>query len=156
MDDPLEQARLTSELFGKSATDTVKFVKDFAAAAVEVGPKMLKLAIFSKDMEELGVKFKDAKGNVLSMEEVLGDVADKFKTMPDGVDKTRIAMDLFGRSGKDMIPVLNLGKEGIQDVADEAKKLGFTFSGDNVSKIKDYERAQKSLGEAVGGLQLQL
>jgi hypothetical protein len=54
--------------------------------------------------------------------------ADGFAHMPDGVEKTRLAIALFGRSGKDMIPMLNLGSQAIRDMMDAADRLGVTIS----------------------------
>ena len=53
--------------------------------------------------------------------EILLETADKFKGLPNGVDKTAIALKLFGRSGKDMIPVLNLGSKGIQELQKKSR-----------------------------------
>lgn len=55
-------------------------------------------------------------------------IADRFASMPDGVTKTAIAMQLFGKSGADLIPLLNSGASGIAELEAEARRLGVTFS----------------------------
>lgn len=55
-------------------------------------------------------------------------IADRFAAMPDGVTKTALAMQLFGKSGADLIPLLNAGASGIAEMEAEAKRLGITFS----------------------------
>lgn len=57
-------------------------------------------------------------------------LAARFATMPDGVAKTALAMDLFGKSGADLIPLLNAGAGGIAELEAEARRLGVTFSTD--------------------------
>ena len=57
-------------------------------------------------------------------------LAARFATMPDGVAKTALAMDLFGKSGADLIPLLNAGAGGITELEAEARRLGVTFSTD--------------------------
>lgn len=111
---------------------------------------------FNAVMQGLGVSFQDASGNALPMNDVLLAVADKFKAMPDGVEKTADAMLMFGRSGKDMIPILDLGKEGLQEAMDTASRYGMTLSGDNVKSILQFNLAQKEMGEATGGLTIKL
>ena len=55
-------------------------------------------------------------------------MADKFKAMPDGTKKTALAMDILGKSGKDLIPLLNSGSEGLGEMLAEADSLGITLS----------------------------
>lgn len=96
-------------------------------------------------LDELDVKTKNADGSARRFDEILLDVADKFKTMPDGAEKTAYAMELFGRGGKDLLPILSKGSDGIKDLADKADKLGLTLTPDNVNRVNDYINAQKDL-----------
>ncbi len=84
----------------------------------------------TRTLENLGVSLTGAGGKVRSVSEVFGDVADRFSKMPDGVEKTAIAIALFGRSGSDMIPMLNAGREGLAKMGDEAERLGLVFNED--------------------------
>jgi len=49
-------------------------------------------------------------------------IADKFKEMDDGPKKVALAMELLGRSGAQLIPVLNMGSEGLEQIAAKAKE----------------------------------
>lgn len=103
---------------------------------------------------KLGISTVDAQGNQKGFEQILGEVADKFKAMPDGINKTQIAMDLFGRQGKDMIKVLNLGSQGIQDLETQADKLGLTLNADTIVKIQKLIQAQKDLKQQTDALKI--
>jgi hypothetical protein len=80
-------------------------------------------------------------------------IADRFAAMPDGINKAALAQQLFGKSGAEMIPMLNGGSAGIRELTDEAAKLGVVFSteaakaaetfNDNLDKLKT---AGKGLG----------
>lgn len=95
----------------------------------------------------LGVSFKDGSGQLRATDDVLIDVAEKFAGMKDGAEKTALAMRLFGKSGADLIPFLNQGKDGIQQLSAEANRLGVTFTtdlarqaeaiNDNFTKLKE-------------------
>ena len=61
----------------------------------------------AKAFKALGISVKDNEGNLRSSEEVFLDVADKFSKMEDGAGKTTLAIKLFGKSGADLIPLLN-------------------------------------------------
>ena len=51
-------------------------------------------------------------------------VADKFKDMADGPNKVALAMALFGRSGRELIPVLDKGSEGLQEIIKKTEEYG--------------------------------
>jgi len=68
----------------------------------------------SKSFSKMGIKITDEKGKFRSAGDVFEDIADHFSQMPDGVEKTATALKLFGRSGAEMITVLNQGREEIE------------------------------------------
>ncbi|MFJ4230115.1 hypothetical protein ACIPYV_21325, partial [Paenarthrobacter nicotinovorans] len=81
---------------------------------------------------------------VKPMAEILPGLADKFKSMPDGAEKTALATQLFGRSGAQMLPFLNKGSEGIGQLTDKAKQMGLVI--DDVS-AKSFGAAKVSARE---------
>ncbi len=117
------------------------------------------LGIFSKSLESAHPKLaqygidvvKTADGHV-DMAGTLDKIADKFKSMPDGVEKTATAMNLFGKSGKDMIPLLNQGSEGLKEMGLDATKMGLVFSKDGVDSAFKFGQAQKDLSEQFEGV----
>jgi hypothetical protein len=98
----------------------------------------------------LGVTFKDTAGNLRPLNEVMLDVADRFKAMPDGAEKSALAVDLFGRAGTSMIHMLNLGRDGLQAEMDKAKELGLVFTGVTSAACDKFSEA---LVDLKGGLQ---
>lgn len=94
----------------------------------------------------LGVEVTNVDGTLRGADEVLGDIADRFSTYKDGADKAALAQRLFGKSGADMIPLLNQGAIGIARLRTEAEQLGAIYDGktakaaadfnDNLTKIK--------------------
>lgn len=79
---------------------------------------------------KIGVATKDASGNMRSLDDVMKDVADKFSGYKDGAAKAALAQDIFGKSGMDMIPVLNQGAVGFKKAEEEAKKYGIALDSD--------------------------
>jgi hypothetical protein len=68
----------------------------------------------------------------MPLDQVLGKVADAFAASEDGAAKAAIAMQLFGRGGSDMIPLLNKGSEGIDELRAKAEELGVVMGGEDV------------------------
>lgn len=75
----------------------------------------------------LGIAVKDSDGNLRSSSAIMAEVAGKFAGMEDGAGKTALAMRLFGRSGAELIPLLNSGKAGLHGMMEEAEKLGLVI-----------------------------
>jgi hypothetical protein len=66
-----------------------------------------------KVFAKLGVKYKESNGQLKNADDVLLGIATAFQKMPDGAEKTAMAMEVFGRSGARLIPMLNKGEDGI-------------------------------------------
>lgn len=68
-------------------------------------------------LASLGISAVNASNQMRPVDQLMMDVADKFAAMPDGANKTALAMNLFGKSGADLIPMLNMGREGLSQYA---------------------------------------
>lgn len=78
----------------------------------------------------LGISVNDAAGSLKGADQIMGEVADRFAGMEDGAGKTALSMLIFGRGGRDMIPMLNQGSAAINEMREEAKRLGVTFDAE--------------------------
>ena len=101
-------------------------------------------------LNELGINAKDASGKLKGTDQIMLEVADKFAKMPDGAQKTALAMQLFGKAGADMIPLLNGGRKSIEDLA--ATMTGpFAKGADNLNdKLATLQGKLLQMGVAVG------
>ena len=78
--------------------------------------------------KDLGVQFQNADGSLRDVEDILPEVSEKFAQMEDGTLKTSIAMELMGRSGAELIPFLNQGAQGLEDMRSESEALGVVWN----------------------------
>ncbi|MBI1396943.1 MAG: hypothetical protein GC151_13275 [Betaproteobacteria bacterium] len=85
----------------------------------------------------------------LSPEKAFSLIADKLAGMQDGLTKTNLAVKIFGRSGAELIPLLNSGAAGLRSMGDEAEKLGIVISADTAKAAESFNdnltRLQSSL-----------
>ena len=100
----------------------------------------------------LGISVVDSTGKLKNTEEVFLKLSDKFANMEDGAGKTAIAMQIFGRSGADLIPLLNEGGDGIRKMTDEARKLGITFTTDGAKAADEFNDNMTRLKGNLTGL----
>ena len=108
----------------------------------------------AKGLAEMGISFKDAHGNAKPLKDSLEAVADKFKTLPGGAEKNALALKLFGRSGIDLLPILNKGKVGIEELMAKSDEFGMTIGQDGVDNLKKYKLAQRDMTAAMDGLKV--
>lgn len=103
----------------------------------------------AKSLKSLGISATDAAGNLKEPLGVLGELSDKFAAMPDGAQKTALAMDLVGRGGAALIPLLNGGSEAFEDMRKEAEALGLVMSEETA---RDAELFNDNLDRITSGL----
>ena len=95
----------------------------------------------------LGISVFDAGGQLKSADVVMAEIADKFETYADGPEKVALAVALMGKSGADMIPVLNDGGAAMRENTEYAKK----YSGITT----ELTNASDNFNDTMGKLQLQ-
>ena len=100
--------------------------------------------------QAMGLQVTDATGKLKGTEEMLLEIADEFSRMKDDAGKTALAMRIFGRAGADLIPFLNAGRAGIEDLRKEAERLGVVFS---TQMAKDAEIFNDNLTRLQSGAQ---
>ena len=99
----------------------------------------------------IGVSVQDAAGKLRPLDAVLMDVADHFASMEDGAEKINLAIKLFGKSGTELIPMLNLGRVGIAELREEAKRLGIVISDEMASSADQFNDSMVSLKASLQG-----
>lgn len=102
--------------------------------------------------KKLGVAVRDAQGKIRPTTAIVDELAEVFAKMPDGAEKTALAMELFGKSGAEMLPMLNAGKDGIQTLTDEARKLGLVVTEDTAKAAADFNDNLNTLSATGTGL----
>ncbi|NOS81305.1 MAG: hypothetical protein HOP32_06970 [Nitrospira sp.] len=100
----------------------------------------------------LGVAATDTTGKLRPTEQVLLDVADAFAKSKDGASKAEVAVKLFGKAGLDLIPFLNQGKAGIQELMAEAQKFGLVMSRENAEAANRFNDELKTLTAQLRGM----
>jgi len=102
----------------------------------------------SNMFSEMGVETKDSSGKLRDLDAVFYDVAESISKMDDGAEKTALAMKIFGRSGMELIPMLNLGSAGLKENADMARKLGMIMSQETAKAADEFNDTLAELSGA--------
>lgn len=87
---------------------------------------------------DIGVSVRDAAGNLRTADAVLLDVADRFAQYENGAEKAALAQELFGRSGTALIPLLNSGAAGINELTAQAERFGLVVSQETATASEEF------------------
>jgi hypothetical protein len=110
----------------------------------------------SQTFNALGISVKNADGSLKSASQVMTEVAGRFGNMEDGAGKTAIAMRLFGRSGAELIPMLNAGKTGLQEMMQEAEALGIVVDTKTAKSAEAFNDNLTRMGKVAEGIILKI
>lgn len=136
--------------FKKAAATSGTDIDNVAKSLNILNKGMLEAATTGKGkaaegLKALGLSATDANGKLKTADQVTLEVANKFKNMADGAAKSGLAMKLFGRSGAEMIPMLNMGGDAISSLS---VKMTEAFA----KKADEYSDKLAILGGKVGAL----
>lgn len=106
----------------------------------------------SEAFRALGISVTDANGKLKSSQEIMLEVAERFAAVEDGANKTALAMAIFGRSGTDLIPLLNAGRDGIKQMTDEAERFGLVIDTKTAKSAESFNDNLSRLKAAFDGL----
>lgn len=158
-----EQVERTSAMLGTSTKETQEL--GFIAKATGGSEESLALSMerlqvnlqkaatgagpAAAALQALGLRAKDLIG--LSLTEQMNRIADAMSKFADGGNKTAIAIELFGRSGAQLIPVLDQGRAGLDAMRSSFDRVG-AMTPQTVEALSQLDRSSVSLKAALIGL----
>src|SRR6478752_2473712 len=89
---------------------------------------------------------------VVLASQLMGPLSDKFAAMPNGAEKTALAMQLFGKGGADMLPFLNKGSDALAVMAQKSDDLGLTLDDAAIAKMGDAKATTRDFAVTMEGL----
>jgi TP901 family phage tail tape measure protein len=99
---------------------------------------------------KLGIAITDSNGKLRDSDQVMLDIADKFKQMADGPEKAALAADLFGaKIGDELIPLLNSG-------GDAVRNMGTSMTQEFADKAAAFNDRLETMQEKLGDVGLRL
>lgn len=133
---------------GVSAESLDTSIKQLSQRLTNVDP----MSDTTRALQALGLAYEFGTTKGMQIESTLLAVADKFSKTKDGVNKTAIAMALFGEQGAKLIPLLNKGAGGINELMAEAGRLGITMSGEASKASIEYAEKLETVKAIVAGV----
>lgn len=129
----------------KTLTNQMQSAADGTSSAVEI-------------FDKLGISIYDANGELKNQEEMMWEAMSALQSMENQTEKAAIANDLFGRSGSELMPLLNGATGSIEAMRNQAHELGLVMSDETVDAgvkltdtIDQTKRALSAIGVEIGG-----
>jgi len=142
----LSQLQFAADLSGVSAQTLQGSMQRLARTMVES----------AGTLHDLGVATRDSQGRMRPLEAVLMDVADVLARMEPGAERTALAIQLLGRSGAELLPMLQGGADGIRSMMQEADRLGLTISDRTARQVEAFNDNLSRLRAQMTGLARQI
>lgn len=115
----------------KLGTALVKLSKNMSDAANGTGEA-------KRGFDALGISVKNSDGTLKASDAVLSEVAGKLASYKDGAEKTALAVNIFGKAGAELIPLLNSGADGLKEAADEAQHMGLILDTETAKAAEQF------------------
>ena len=97
----------------------------------------------------LGLSLEDIRD--MSREDLFATVVNSLQNVSSETEKAALANDLFGKSGQDMLPLLNLTEKQLGDLMDEAEQYGMIMSDDAVASSAAFQDSLTKLRGTMTG-----
>lgn len=98
----------------------------------------------------LGISQRELQS--LSPDAAFRRIADAFANIEDGAGKSALAVKIFGRSGTELIPLLNSGAAGLSKMGEEARRFGLVISAETAQAAEAFNDNITRLQASVQGL----
>ena len=108
----------------------------------------------AKALASIGVSAADLAG--LAPEQQMQRIADGLAAISDPAKRTSAAMDIFGRSGTALLPMMARGSAGMEAYAEEAERLGLIMSSEDAAAADALGDATDRLWGSLRGVTLQI
>lgn len=134
--DEFQRIQFAAQLAGVEAETFANGLKKLALNSSEAARGGGELG---KIFEANGVKITDANGRLLTQVEILGRVADLVRNAANEQDKAAIAQAAFGKSGVDLLNLLEQGAGGVNRAMAEANRAGVTLTDEQIRKAQEFD-----------------
>lgn len=145
----IEKLKIAAEQSGVALQSVVRAQQTFSQnmSKVKIGQLGTPQAREAKAaFDRLGISAEDMRS--AEPEEVLREVAKAMSEIPDAAKRTQLAMDIFGRTGPQILPLL----KNLEQLEDDIGRLGGTISDLDFERFAAVDQSFDRLATASGAL----
>jgi len=122
-----------SYVMGQNGMDVEKLSVGMKTLVSQMDSAASGTASAQENFDKLGISIYDASNKLKDQETILNETMHALADMENGTEKSRLATELFGKAGIEMMPMLNQGSVAMDELTQRAHDLGLVMSDDAVS-----------------------
>lgn len=126
----LQEMRYAAELTGVQQKTLDMAMQRFSRRVGEAANGSGELV---KTLEQYNIAVKNSDGSTRSLDAVLGDLANVIQSTESDQEKLRIAFKAFDSEGAALVNTLKNGSDGLDQMREEARKLGFVLDSETAA-----------------------
>lgn len=134
--DALQEYKFAAEQTGGSLASITNSVKIMTRG----------LDTYAATYASLGVAVKDANGQFRNANDIFDDTVKALGGIQNETERSKIALELFGRNAQELIPILNMGAGGLDQLKDKARALGLVMSSETINAADELGDTTQALG----------
>lgn len=147
--DELQRWGLVSELVD---VDTETMTGSMGKLTQSMGKAAKGSKADAEKFARLGISIKDSNGQLRDSEDVYAEAIGALGKIENETERDAMAMELFGKSARELNPLIEAGADGLNDARKEADRLGGVLSGPALEALGDFDDSLQKMSYAGKGL----
>jgi phage-related protein len=140
-----EEANTLNTALGDIYTDSDTYIGAFQKFAGQLRRN-------EDGMKEMGIKTRDANGNLREGNDVFREAVAVVGKYKPGLDQTTAAQTLFGKSIDDVMKLQKLSNDVLDDAKQKNEDLNMVITDENVAAAKSYKAAMNDVDDVMTGV----
>jgi hypothetical protein len=134
---------------------------DFSTLTRSIGRQQMALADAAGGSKEAAAKFEGLGLSVASLMGMSPDkqfemISEAISRIQDPAKRAKAAMDIFGKSGAELLPLMIGGAKGIESLRQEARDLGLQVSGEDAAAATKFGDTWANVKSTLGAIVFQV
>ena len=144
----LQKFQFAAEQSGVSTEGMNKALQTLAKRSGEV---ITEGGEFKVAFDRLNISLKDANGKTKDVTSIFYQAVDAISKLKSQAEKASAANDLFGRSGVELIPLLNAGSGAVENYGKQIEAVGGIIDKEAIQKIQEFNDRVNLLSKSFRG-----
>lgn len=106
----------------------------------------------SEAFKKLHIRITDGQGALRDSNDVFYETIDKLGKIKNETERDALAMQVFGKSAKELNPLIEQGSKRLKELGDEAENLGLVMSEEELAKAGQLNDALERMDKVATGL----
>ena len=85
--------------------------------------------------QQLGIDVTNADGSLRDANEVFAEAIGKLGEMENGTERDALSMNIFGKSAKELNPLIDAGSEALEEYRKQAHEMGYVIDNETLQSL---------------------